>query len=120
VKFFSKAFITGSRAYGTPREDSDLDLAILVSEKDLKQLETIADKEPDKKPRYDDPTYGNSLRFGQLNLVCMLDSDEYEHWKEITQKLIEIKPVTRKEAIDAICTGELPHKKIGTTSAETK
>lgn len=26
-----KAFITGSRAYGTPREDSDLDLVILTT-----------------------------------------------------------------------------------------
>lgn len=38
---FTRSFVTGSRAYGLPRPDSDLDLVVLVDQRDLDLLQTM-------------------------------------------------------------------------------
>lgn len=86
-----KAFITGSRAYGTPREDSDIDLVIAASASDLFLL-------------WENKDEGKGLRFGKLNLVTFnLDNPEdverYEKWKAVHNDLVSRKPVTKDEAI---------------------
>lgn len=39
-----RAFLTGSRVYGSPKEDSDLDLVIHVSSGDLELLKLMSDE----------------------------------------------------------------------------
>lgn len=80
------SFATGSRVYGTPKEDSDLDLVVL--------LECSSDIWKFAEP-------GSTCRFGKLNLVTFEDKDNFERWRKITKELIARSPVTRDEAIKA-------------------
>lgn len=84
----NEAFITGSYAYGTPTESSDLDLAVLVNGEDSQLLWS----------RGSDGA--NSCRFGKLNLIVFMRQDRFEEWRRITQELIQQKPVTRDFAIE--------------------
>lgn len=86
------AFITGSRAYGTPREDSDIDLVVFCSAEDAATLWDL---------RGDSQT----VRYGRLNLVVFSDTDSgrrnYARWKAVTDELRERSPVSRDEAVTA-------------------
>lgn len=93
-----KAFITGSRAYGYPKDDSDVDLAILCSNVDLEILWTEAYREHGKRDG------SPKLMFGHLNLVAF-DADDpeevkrFERWREAHNKLVAMAPVTKDVAI---------------------
>ena len=81
------AFLTGSRAYGTPKPESDIDLVVYMSEELLELLEAFADSnEGSGKENKKTPPKG-SLRFGQLNLICLTDINEHTIWKSVTNKL---------------------------------
>jgi len=74
-----EAFITGSRKYGTPTEDSDVDLVIRCSSQTAALLSELADDV------VTDADYGMkpenvSLRFGKLNLLCCLNDATYAEW----------------------------------------
>ena len=86
----SNAFITGSRAHGTPRADSDIDLVILVSSADAKKLGVT------EKSR-------RSLRFGELNLIVIQEQEKFDAWKKVNDHLVSIGPVTREKAVQAYC-----------------
>lgn len=106
------AVLTGSQAYGHPREDSDVDLVIYVPEAALKVLEQLADPDPKwelKTHDYETIKYerfaGRSkpLRFGKLNLICTTDRAIYDAWKLGTEELVRRSAegpdvVTRDEA----------------------
>lgn len=83
------AFLTGSRVYGTPRPDSDIDLVILVDGLTGDALELL--KEGD-----------GAIRFGRLNLIACYDKQDFLNWKKGTDQLREIArlegPVTREQA----------------------
>ena len=84
-----RAFITGSRAHGSPREDSDIDLAVPLHEKDYRTLWALSG--------------GNKLQFGNLNIVAfnMDDAKDYARffaWKKTNYQLCKRKPVTKDEA----------------------
>jgi predicted nucleotidyltransferase len=93
------AFLTGSRAYGTPQANSDTDICLLMSFADIDALASQA-------PHSDEDGSGDgsdvSLRFGKLNLICMSDPAKFEAWREATAELAARRPVTRQEAIDLI------------------
>lgn len=94
------AFLTGSRAYGTPRPDSDVDLCVLLSHDDLEALALQA-PQANGEPASGDENDA-SLRFGRLNLIAMTDPDRFAAWKEATAELVARKPVTRDQAIKLI------------------
>lgn len=71
----TKAFLTGSRAYGEPTEDSDIDLVILCGEGLHEKL--LAESEAK-----------DTVRFGRLNLICCNSKTEYLAWAEATRKMI--------------------------------
>jgi hypothetical protein len=115
------AVLTGSRAYGHPRPDSDIDLVILVDEPALAALEATQDRVDDEagtltRKHYVTQDYGlsyegrgrsASLRFGRLNLIATTNPDLYAAWKEGTEELVsraatEKRPVERPEAVAAI------------------
>lgn len=86
------AYITGSRAYGTPREDSDIDLVIAAPQKDCELLWGQKDLS------------SASVRYGRLNLVVFAsDTDigkaNYAKWKAVHDALVAESPVTREYAI---------------------
>lgn len=83
------AFITGSRAHGIPRDDSDIDLAVPLWEKDYKTLWALSGK--------------NKLQFGNLNIVAFnmqdpKDAERYYAWRKTNFELCKRKPVSHEEA----------------------
>ncbi len=83
----TRAFLTGSRAYGTPREDSDIDLCVLLSRDDYHTLKAALPedaREDMDDGRYDEEPGGMNIRFGQLNLLAFNDADIYWAWQEST------------------------------------
>jgi hypothetical protein len=109
-----KAFVTGSRVYGTPRANSDLDFATLVSREDFDLMLSLLlphshgcefGDYPDGCAvlRFGDYPDGCAvLRFGKLNLLLFTDAVEFKSWHTATEHLKSIKPVTRDQAIAAI------------------
>lgn len=69
------AFITGSHAYGTPTEDSDVDLVIRCNDATACRLRELSD----------DPT--GAVRFGKLNLVLCTTDEQAAVWRLGTSAL---------------------------------
>lgn len=88
-----KAHITGSRAYGVPKADSDIDLVVLVSDEDYNKLLDRADSIGSK------TEHGLSIRFGCLNVIVTTDEKEYHQWANGTAFLKSIAPVSKDIAI---------------------
>ncbi len=93
-----RAFVTGSYAYGKPRGSSDIDLVVYVSKDDFERLKGVADDYDESYPGYsprrrqvNNPPPSQresiSLRFGGLNLLCVLTDDWYEAWQAGTEQL---------------------------------
>ena len=99
----SKAFITGSRCYGTPRDDSDLDLVILASNHAFKMLAAFADddSETGEGSGKGTPSSG-SFRFGKLNIIAITDESVFEVWRAATESLKAKAPVSRDDAVELI------------------
>lgn len=107
-----KAFITGSRAYGTPRDGSDVDLVVLVTHAEAAVLKANANANADSE---DDPRRGHDsdtpdfdpssipLRFSGLNLLVFTSPVAFALWHECTAALKRRArdgfPVTRDQAI---------------------
>lgn len=70
------SFITGSRAYGTPRKDSDVDLVVRVNPETAEALRALSDR--GKEP----------VRFGRLNLILCETDDEWAVWRMGTSKML--------------------------------
>lgn len=98
-----QSFLTGSRAYGTPRPDSDIDLVVYVTVDDLSKLIELSDKVSEfghpGGVNYED---GCCLRFGPLNLICVTSQVHFDTWKKGTEELISNKPVTREVAVETL------------------
>jgi predicted nucleotidyltransferase len=92
-----KAFITGSHAYGMPTNDSDIDLVVLMSEKTVEKLHELTGSSVAQDLSGWD--WKLSLKFGNLNLLCCTDEEQYNIWKQGTRELKKRKPVTRDEAV---------------------
>lgn len=103
------AFATGSRVYGKPREDSDLDLVIYCTD-----AETIgllrANCDPGSAPRGPYP----SLRFGKLQIVLLEDEAKYHAWRKGTKALKALAPNGNKTLATHIFKELL--KNVGPTS----
>lgn len=88
------SFITGSRAYGTPRGDSDIDIAILADKETVSLL--LRHKDDNK----------SGFHFGRLNLIVFDGEDcedtlNFRKWRETTTSLSHRQPVSRDDAIKA-------------------
>lgn len=94
------AFVTGSRRYGKPTPDSDLDLVILVEDEDAQKLLIEHGGEQDDDGRL-------VIRFGKLNLIVCRDIEQYEAWKDGTEACVKVRhlsgqPVGRDHAIEIL------------------
>lgn len=97
----TKVFMTGSRVYSFPKEDSDIDLVALISGDELRELEALADNHDTlDSPGGEEYEDGRSLRFGRLNLLCITEIQHFKVWKLGTEQLEAKKPVTREYAVE--------------------
>lgn len=87
----NNGYITGSRAYGIPSDESDIDLVVCLPREDIEKLWSL--------------TEGSiTLMFGKLNLVAFNiddpeDMERYKSWSAAHDRLMAIKPVTKERAI---------------------
>jgi len=88
------AFVTGSRAYGIPSEDSDLDVVVLVSEEVAAALTVLAANSGGKVP-----SVAGSIRLGDLNLIMVTTDEALDVWRKGTDELRSRAPVERSEAV---------------------
>jgi hypothetical protein len=75
------AFITGSRAYGSPSPESDIDLVLRV---DSYMTKRLLERYSDDQREYRGI---KQIRFGRLNLIIPDDDAEMSMWKFGTQHL---------------------------------
>lgn len=91
------AFLTGSRAYGSPEANSDVDVVMLVDFELLRELRKATESNiicADGFPQ---------LRFGRLNIIAVTCETEFAAWKVGTQackveKHLSETPVCRNDA----------------------
>lgn len=101
------AILTGSMVYGTPHEDSDLDIVVLV---DPSSLELIADMADELCEGYvgapDDETTTDSVivRAGRFNVIAVTKPEDFATWVKGTAQLKERRvqggTVTREQAVE--------------------
>lgn len=102
-------FITGSYAYGTPRKPiptgfksnliykpSDVDVVVFAYGAFIGQLNglSLADKQRSF------GHHGSSYIFGSINLIFVTTETDFDLWKQGTEHLKTIAPVTRQQAVD--------------------
>lgn len=86
--------LAGSRIFGTPKEDSDLDAIVFVTAAEAVLLGQLADE-----PRVQRPgTKSYPVRFGKLNLIVCTDYPTYLKWLGGCKILEANKPVTKDQA----------------------
>lgn len=97
------AFITGSRAYGIPEMDSDLDLVVFMTPETYETLTRFTDNVVGhgESATMDEAGMG-SLKFGELNIIPVTNEAIYKAWKQGTEFLIREMPVDRKRAITVL------------------
>lgn len=81
------AFLTGSRAYGEPRPDSDVDLVIQCDESTAKLLMKLSEDT-------------GAIKFGQLNILACTTKAEYRAWAKGTEECVWHHPTPRWRAIE--------------------
>ncbi len=100
------AFLTGSRVYGRPREDSDVDMVVRVDISTARVLYSLSDTfDAAKFADETDPDYGGIgvVRFGKLNLILCTDDDQYTAWRMGTRAMMkEGGKFTREMAVNVI------------------
>ena len=110
-RLFKAYFCTGSRVYGTPREDSDIDVVALIDERNFdKKFSLLWQQSDDLQEELKGNPAGSyiyepddhSLRFGKLNLLCFYHKMKFDAWHAGTQHLICLRPVTRDFAVEVL------------------
>jgi hypothetical protein len=86
-----ECFLTGSRRYGTPREDSDTGLVILCKHFEYEILCNAGGEAYGSIDSLD--SIRRSIKFGPLNVICFTNEAEFEAWKKGTEECIAQSPV---------------------------
>lgn len=86
-------FITGSRAYGSPSEESDLDIVIRCDRYVAAVVEALVGK---CSSDYDHESV--SVQCGEVNLHLCTTDREYDRWKLGTRSCEVVAPVDRETA----------------------
>ena len=88
-----KPFVTGSRVYGTPRKDSDLDVVVRADEYVIRIIESIVGRSASD---YDHKSV--SVQAGPINLHLCATDEEYDRWEKGTKSAEVVKPIDRETA----------------------
>ena len=99
-----KCFLTGSRIYGTPTEDSDLDMVVLADDDMFDRLRAMYAHENDVDRQYEKDSL--SIRVGSLNMIVVKTELSFLAWKHAKDALVQEveltgRPVTRDRAVEA-------------------
>ena len=86
-------FITGSRVYGSPTEDSDLDIVIRCDRYVAAVLESLIGK---CSSDYDHESV--SVQCGRINLHLCTTDREYDRWRLGTRSCEVVAPIDRETA----------------------
>lgn len=109
---FNFAFLTGSRIYGQPRPDSDIDLVVRCDQELVDRLcEEFPDANCHTAVHVDDPNaeyppeVSHAFRFGSLNLILVVSDTAYESWKAARDECIAAmmkkrNGITRDKAVE--------------------
>ena len=97
-KYCFDSFMTGSRVYGTPTTDSDVDICMLMSISAAMHLAGMAGK--DVGEEYEGCAI--VMRFGMMNIIAHTDEASFRAWKKATNDLIFYRPVSRAVAVATI------------------
>lgn len=89
-----RAFLTGSRAFGTPTPESDVDVVVLMDKPEMAKLVSQAEESE----RSGDYGNGQSLRFGRLNLIVVNTEEQFGLWRDSTDECLAMKPVSKEAA----------------------
>ena len=98
------AFLTGSQIYGSPTENSDIDLVVSMDDENRARLWALV-KDSEKKVNFNtDADYGGNLnlQFGRLNLIVLKSDIEMANWKVGTVMLERQCPVSRERAVEVL------------------
>lgn len=98
------AFLTGSQIYGSPTENSDIDLVVSMDDENRARLWALV-KDSEKKANFNtDADYGGNLnlQFGRLNLIVLKSDIEMANWKVGTVMLERQGPVSRERAVEVL------------------
>ena len=98
------AFLTGSQIYGSPTENSDIDLVVSMDDENRARLWALV-KDSEKKANFNtDADYGGNLnlQFGRLNLIVLKSDIEMANWKVGTVMLERQGPVSRARAVEVL------------------
>lgn len=90
------AFLSGSHVYGFPRPTSDVDLVVYMPQDEIVRLCEIVEHELSE-------FYPNdlvSLKFGNLNLICISDELYFNRWRDATAALEKKRPLQRNDAVN--------------------
>ncbi len=90
---YQRPFITGSRAYGSPSENSDLDIVIRCDRFVAAVVESLIGK---CSSDYDHESV--SVQCGKINLHLCTTDREYDRWKLGTRSCEVVAPVDRETA----------------------
>lgn len=94
-----KIILTGSRAYGKPTEDSDIDLVLLSETDEDSILFQILRSQGNRIEEDSDSKFYTNLRFGKLNLILCENPCTFRVWEEGTKLLQRFMPVAREQAV---------------------
>lgn len=93
------AFITGSRYYGTPRDNSDWDIVIRCERKDAINVFGAKDETLTGDEDYELDENAFQMTKGCVNFILCFTDERFKSWRDGTEKLTRIKPVTRVVAV---------------------
>ena len=98
-----KCFLTGSRRYGMPRDDSDVDMVIFCDDandaEDGRLFAALRDHATEIKE------YGEEsacLRYARLNLIITRCPEQWKAWRDGTIDCDTRAPVTREVAVETM------------------
>lgn len=93
-----KPFITGTRAFGPVREDSDID--VVMMQKDAKLFKAFLESvgisvRMEDKPGYQDGNYYFAMNEGpETNVIVMDTKWKFAHWLYATEEMKKIDPIS--------------------------
>jgi predicted nucleotidyltransferase len=106
------AFLTGSHAYGTPHDKSDVDIVVRMEQSEMDKVTNLVRNlahpfeedgvhvfEQEEMSESQTCEHSVSVRLGKFNLIACSTDDSFELWKDGTRILKEARPVTRDHAI---------------------
>lgn len=131
--------LTGSRAYGVPRPDSDIDLVVFIGKVEMSVLRQTITREEEVVARQNHARVGHcesdlaleqcsdTLQFGRMNLILVTCPWDYLSWFVGTTFLkerkeggfpasrdyaIEVFRITRRLIREGFCNAKIPVKQV--------